>query len=182
MKRREFLRSTGVGGVAVLAGCINPPQDGDNQDDTNNTTNDRTNNAETSEESSAEPQGDRGDLPHDVQIVLDNVDSSSWTVSTVNGGDGIVQGEDNPTLELTVGTRYRIDNLGSQNHPLAFRDNNGDVLLSQSQTGRFEEGNSVYWRDEEKYVEFTVTEELAGVLSEYHCEVHSTMAGQITTN
>jgi hypothetical protein len=115
-------------------------------------------------------------------ITLNNVGSSAWEVTSVNGtyisADTTVE---NPVISLSnIGTRYIFYNDGYSAHPLEFLDSNGDVLLSQSGTGTFESDPDVNWVDNDTSVEFTLTTELSDQITDYRCTIHtSAMAGSI---
>ncbi len=118
----------------------------------------------------------------DVTVTIDNVGASAWELTAVDGSDGVADIDTrNPTLELTTGTRYRFENEGYSGHPLAFRDARNQALLSQEETGRFEDNDTVEWVDNGTAVAFTVTEELAAELNQYICTVHLSMIGGIET-
>jgi plastocyanin len=119
---------------------------------------------------------------HDVTVSLNNVGTSAWEVTEVTGDEDVAPtGEENPTLTLQVGTRYLFENGGWSSHPLAFRDANGDPLLTQSGTGSFEDDADVNWVDDDQTVAFTLTESLASELDDYICTVHSSMNGSVAT-
>lgn len=134
----------------------------------------------------------------DVRITIDNVGADAWEVTAVDGASGVAPtGEENPTLQLEVGTRYVIENNGWETHPLAFRDGANEVLLSQAETdddddgdsgpsysplaGAFADDPAVDWVDEGNEVAFTLTDELAAELDNYVCTVHGAMEGSIET-
>jgi plastocyanin len=121
-----------------------------------------------------------------VTVVIDNVGSSAYEVTSVTGADtgsdGLAQtGVDNPTLTLEEGTRYTFDNNGWSGHPLVFRDANDDALLSQNGTGTFESDPNVNWVDNGDTLDFTLTPALAAELDDYICSYHSSMNGDIVT-
>jgi hypothetical protein len=115
-------------------------------------------------------------------ITLNNVGSSAWEATSVNGtyisADTTVE---NPVISLSnIGTRYIFYNDGYSAHPLEFLDSNGDVLLSQSGTGTFESDPDVNWVDNDTSVEFTLTAELSDQITQYRCTIHTlAMAGSI---
>jgi hypothetical protein len=116
-------------------------------------------------------------------LTLTNVGSSAYEVTSTNGSTITVDTTvDNPTITLgsgAIGTRYIFYNDAYPQHPLRFRDSNGDILLSQSSTGTFESDSAVNWVDTDSSVEFTLTAELSDQLAEYQCTVHSAMRGTI---
>ncbi len=115
----------------------------------------------------------------ETAATLDNVGARAWELTSV--GDGTVgeTGEENPTLSLQEGVRYRFTNDGWDSHPLAFRATDGEVLLSQSAKGSFEDDVDTRWDDDGDSVAFTVTSELADELDNYVCTVHASMEGSI---
>ena len=118
----------------------------------------------------------------DTTLTLDNVGSGAWEVTDIEGDDADAPlGEDNPTIELAAGARFEIENEGWSPHPLAFRDPDGEELLSQADEGTFEDDPAVDWQDDGDTVAFTLTDDLADELAEYFCTVHSAMAGDIVT-
>lgn len=124
---------------------------------------------------------EESDAGVDSEIVMDNVGSSAWKVPTADKEYVEVTSEENPTLTLETGIRYKITNKGYSAHPLAFRDTTESALLTQSGTGKFEEDSAVNWIDEGSAIEFTLTDELAGEINSYICTVHSSMVGNIET-
>lgn len=118
----------------------------------------------------------------DVTVSMDNVSITAWEVTDVAGGEDVAPtGESNPTLTLTIGTRYVFENGGWSFHALAFRDANDDPLLTQDGTGWFEDDTAVDWVDEGETLAFTLTEELANELDDYVCTVHTSMNGPVVT-
>jgi len=117
---------------------------------------------------------------HDVTVTLDNQGASAWLLDSA-GEDVGETGEPNPALTLTVGTRYRFENLGWSSHPLAFRDDGDSALLTQSSynTGSFENDSAVDWADSGEELAFTVTESLAAEFDDYVCTVHPSMEGNL---
>ncbi len=117
-----------------------------------------------------------------VTITLDSVGTRAWEVSAVDGADDVATTDtDNPTLTLTVGTRYQFSNEQWNFHPLAFRDAEDDPLLSQSADGRFEDREVVNWVDENDTVQFTLTDDLAAAMDTYICTAHPSMEGAVET-
>ncbi len=111
----------------------------------------------------------------DVTITLQNVDSSAWIVTSVEGAEGVAKlnSEDTP-ITLTIGQRYRFVNLGTlQIHPLALRGKDGDSLLNQRPQERpFETDPEVNFVADDAGIAFTLTEVLAEHLSAYYCTAH----------
>ena len=116
----------------------------------------------------------------DVRIVLNNVGASAWEINEADADVGPT-GQSNPELRLETGTRYGIENRGWSAHPLAFRDADGAALLSQGRNddGAFADDDAVNWVDEGSELAFTLTEELAGELTDYICTVHAQMVGSV---
>lgn len=166
---------------------------GDNTDEnTDENTDDNT--GEDTEDDTAEEGGNEDDTrePDDgtddqdtetglTTITLNNEGFSAWVVEEVEDGNNedIERQVSNPEIELSEGTRYRFVNNGGSAHPLGFRDADGNVLLSQSGNGEFEDSTSVNWNDEGGDVEFTLTSELADRMNEYYCTVHAQMVGDV---
>ena len=117
-----------------------------------------------------------------VGFTLDNVGASAWEVTDADVDSIAEQGVDNPTLTLQVGQRYVVENLGDPGHPLAFLNDDGNTLLSQSTDGTFEDDPDVDWEDTNGEVAFTVTEDLAAELDSYVCTVHPSMVGSVQTD
>jgi len=117
---------------------------------------------------------------HDVTVTLNNQGASAWVLDSAGENVGET-GEPNPALTLTVGTRYRFENLGWSFHPLAFRDADDNALLTQSAygTGSFEDDSAVNWVDNGEELAFTVTESLAAEFDDYVCTVHPSMEGAL---
>jgi len=111
---------------------------------------------------------------------LNNVGSSAWTLDAASDGVGET-GVDNPTLTLETGTRHHFENRGWSTHPLAFRDADGNALLTQDGEGSFESDSAVNWVDTGDVVEFTLTDALAEAIDSYGCEIHGSMAGAVET-
>jgi len=125
-----------------------------------------------------------GDVPfEDPRIVLENNGVHSWNVTEVTG-TGVSQAfeDKNQTLTLKIGLRYTFVNLGSRNHPLEFRNVEGELLLSQDlNVGSFENDPEVDFQFDiyEELAVFTLTEELAKELATYNCSFHDMMEGSI---
>jgi hypothetical protein len=165
MRRRKFVTSLAL--LIPLSGCT------DTQTDDN-----KSNSSVVTET----PQSTASDLDDSEdgreELVLTNFGSSAWTVANQTSNIGTIKGT-NPTLTLTEGTSYLIENRGHNTHPLAFRAENGTVLLSQDGAGEFEDSEQLNWVDDGNFVELTVTEEFADRVSEYYCTVHSSMVGDV---
>jgi PGF-pre-PGF domain-containing protein len=129
-----------------------------------------------------EPEGPPVGQSHDVTVTMNNVGASAWEVTGVDGNEDVAStGVENPGLTLQVGTRYLFENNGWSSHPLAFRDANGNPLLTQAGTGSFEDDGDVNFIDNGDTVAFTLTQSLAGELDDYICTVHSAMNGTVET-
>ena len=116
----------------------------------------------------------------DVFVTLDNVGASAWEVTDVEGDDVAPIGDENPTLTLSVGTRYAFENGDWSGHPLAFRDEDTEPLLSQADTsGEYADDPDVDWIDEGEQVVFTLTTDLAQDIHDYICTAHNSMNGDI---
>ncbi|WP_185911686.1 GLUG motif-containing protein [Halonotius roseus] len=121
-----------------------------------------------------------GEIEGDITITLNNVGVSAWEVTSIDGDDDVASTiEDNPTLTLKPGERYVIENDGRDGHPLEFRDETGGPLLSQSNSGEFEDDSEVEWVNEDDELAFTLTEELADAINSYICTIHHQMEGDI---
>ncbi|WP_022835984.1 fasciclin domain-containing protein [Salisaeta longa] len=120
----------------------------------------------------------------DVTVTLDNVGASAWEVTSVDGATGVSSGGENPTLTLTVGTRYRFVNNGGGAHPLGFQNSAAEYLLSQAdgQTGSLEGDPDINYQEDGEGVTFTYTQALADAVATYRCTVHGSMEGSVNTN
>ncbi len=111
----------------------------------------------------------------DVTVTLQNVGSSAWTVTEVQGAAGVAELDtENTPVTLTVGQRYHFVNLGTlQIHPLALRGRDGEPLLNQRPQERpFETDPAVAFVADDEGITFTLTETLAEQLSTYYCTAH----------
>lgn len=118
-----------------------------------------------------------------VTLRLNNQGAAAWVLEMADESVGET-GVSNPALTLTVGTRYRIENLGWGAHPLAFRDEADNPLLTQSTyggSGSFQNDDAVNWTDEGDELAFTLTADLAAELDDYVCTVHPSMEGDLQT-
>jgi len=120
----------------------------------------------------------------DTTVSINNIGANAWEVTSVNGTNIISNtGVSNPEITFTsTGVRYKFENGGHPNHPLAFRDSNGNTLLSQSTTGSFNNDSAVNWVDNGNSVAFTLTSDLASQMSEYYCTVHNSMVGNASVD
>jgi len=118
----------------------------------------------------------------DVTVTLDNIQASAWEVTDVEGESGVAStGTENPTLTLTVGTRYLIVNNGGTAHPFGMRDADGDYLLNQDGNGSLEDDAAIDYDENDASVEFTYTQTLADAVTEYRCTIHGSMVGAVET-
>jgi plastocyanin len=115
----------------------------------------------------------------DVTVTLDNVGASAWEV---DGASGVAGSGENPTLTLTVGTRYRFVNNGGSAHPLGFQNAGGDYLLNQNGSGSLEDDADINYEEDGDGVTFTYTQALADAVATYRCTVHAAMEGNVATN
>lgn len=194
MERRKFL-SSGIGAILVSsAGCIDignqqvnqeieRPNSEDNTSNTDDTAEDDANNINQQNESSEDNPEPVVDDTFDAQVSLDNNGTDSWDVVAFNGAGSGERTDENPSLTLRVGTRYRFSNFaGSTLHPISIRSKNGDRLLSESGVGTFQDNSRVNVQNEDGYIEFTLTQELSDSVSSYVCANHSSMKGSISVS
>ena len=105
----------------------------------------------------------------DVDVTME-VDDDAWVVTRVRGTPDVAPIEKpNPTLTLPEGQRYTFDNRARRQHPIEFRDAEGNPLLSQDPDtdGAFEDDEIVDWTTRGNRVEFTLTLDLASALDHY---------------
>jgi plastocyanin len=113
-------------------------------------------------------------------FTMNNVGSSAWEVPSADEEYVGTSGGENPTITLETGVRYTISNEGWSTHPLAFHDESGNILLSQSSVGEFENDDDINWSDDGDKLAFTLTDGLAAEVDRYICTVHNSMEGRIT--
>lgn len=113
------------------------------------------------------------------EIQITNVGTDAWEVVSADDANEAAVGEENPTLTLSEGMRYTFENDGGDDHPLEFRNDAGEVLLSQAEDGQFAEDGDVDYDEENDTVAFTVTQELGAELATYNCTIHEPMTGGI---
>ncbi len=121
----------------------------------------------------------------DVTVTINNVGTSAWEVTSVSGASGVAQiGTENPTLTLTVDTRYRIVNNGGSTHPFGTRNASDEYLLRQesNQTGSLEDDMGINYQEDDEGVTFTYTQSLADAVATYQCTAHSSMNGTVETD
>lgn len=134
------------------------------------------------------PEEPSPDTEADVTASFVNVGTSAWQITDVEDADGFAStGENNPTLTLEVGKRYKFDLSGvnSDVHPFELNGSGDDnLLLAQNALdGSFEDDDEVAFVAENEYVAFTLTPELARALNRYNCGVHTGgMRGDIDVN
>lgn len=116
-----------------------------------------------------------------ARITLRNVGASSYIIDEIDGSGA--SGElniDNAPITLQRGLRYTFINNGGANHPLDFRDANGNVLLAEGDPeGSLESNAAIAFEVDGPNVSFTLTDELAEVLAVYRCTRHAAMEGDI---
>ncbi|WP_245846225.1 fasciclin domain-containing protein [Longibacter salinarum] len=117
----------------------------------------------------------------DVTVTLTNVGASAWEVANVEGATGVAASGENPTLTLTVGTRYRIENNGGSAHPLGFQNANSDYLLNQGGSGSLEGDSDINYVEDSQGITFTYTQTLADAVATYRCTIHASMEGTVQT-
>ena len=118
----------------------------------------------------------------DVTITIDNIGASAWEVTGVDGADGVAPiGEQNPTLTLTAGTRYRVVNNGGSAHPFGLQNSADTYLLRQNGQGSLEGDASVNYQEDEAGVTFTFSPTLSDAVASYRCTIHASMEGSVQT-
>jgi len=116
-----------------------------------------------------------------ITATIDNVGSSSWEFTSIVGDNNTASlNENNTTLTLVVGQRYRFVNNGGSAHPIGFRNSNNEYLLAQGSTGgSFESDQDVDFVSDSNGVTFTVTQSLADAVATYRCTIHASMEGTV---
>lgn len=120
-----------------------------------------------------------------MTVTINNIETSAWEVTNVDGASGVDGGGENPSLTLTTETRYRFVNNGGSAHPLGFENSSDEYLLNQNQDedGSFEGDSSVNYEEDSEGVTFTYTQDLADAVDDYLCTVHtSSMEGSVQTD
>jgi|GEM_PF-5933132 len=118
----------------------------------------------------------------DATVVLGNSGSTDYTItSTTNTAIAAVNAND-PTLNLTVGKRYKFSVTNFASHPLHFTSSDTTVLLGMgSNVGSFETDTAVNFVDNgQGSIVFTLTQALADAMNDYRCENHAGMTGSVT--
>jgi transforming growth factor-beta-induced protein len=118
-----------------------------------------------------------------ITFTLDNEGTTAYFVSEINGNELVTNvNENNSTFTFTVGTRYSINVVNAENHPLEFKNLDQDVLLSQAVEGSFASDPDVDFTIENTIFSFTLTQDLADKVSSYNCSNHPNMTGDILVN
>jgi PKD repeat protein len=114
-------------------------------------------------------------------LTMDNSGINAWVVPSADEAHVEIAGETNPTITLETGIRYTVSNEGWNRHPVAFYNEQGELLLSQepNESGAFENDNDINWSDSGSSFSFTLTEPLAQEINTYICTVHNQMEGSI---
>lgn len=115
-----------------------------------------------------------------VALTFTNEGAIHWVLESVKGASDVATiGAKDPTLTLSVGTRYTIINKAGPGHP--FQLLNGDTfLLSEFNEGTFENDPEVDFEDGDGFIRFTLTQKLADEVDRYNCIFHSEMSGAIS--
>jgi len=117
----------------------------------------------------------------DVTVTIENVGSSAWEVTNVDGASNVAGSGENPSLTLTEGTRYRFVNNGGSAHPLGFQNSSDEYLLNQDGSGSLEDNSGINYEEDSDGVTFTYTQQLADAVADYRCTVHPSMEGTVET-
>ena len=130
--------------------------------------------------------GDLAPLVGDFATVeVEDADADQTFTAEADGtANWIVDGDTDPTLDLTEGERYRFDlsDVDSGFHPFALRDEDGDDLIEQNGDGTFQDDPNVNLVEGDDEVTFTLTEDLAAEIATYNCTAHPSMEGTITVD
>ena len=104
-------------------------------------------------------------------------------MTSVDGASGVAQtGTNNPTVTLTVGTRYRfVNNGGISSHPFGVQNASDSYLLNQDGMGSLEGNAGINYQEDDNGVTFTYTQTLADAVASYRCTFHSSMEGSVQT-
>jgi hypothetical protein len=114
----------------------------------------------------------------EVTITFNSEDFQDWILEDVEGANVGTIGAKDPTLTLSVGTRYTIINKDGLAHPFQLLDG-FTILLSEQNEGSFANDSEVRFEDGEGLIRFTLTQNLAEVLDSYNCFLHLAMTGSI---
>jgi hypothetical protein len=115
-----------------------------------------------------------------VTISLNSQDTQDWLLEDAQEANVGTIGAKDPTLTLSVGTRYTIINKAGITHPFQLLDGT-TILLSENGGGDFEDDATVNFEKKSGSISFTLSQELANVLDAYNCAYHPAMAGKITS-
>lgn len=130
-------------------------------------------------------EGSSTDVPMsgDITLTFKAASFSDWRLDAVDGSSTVgTIGNDNPTITLEVGRRYRIINTDSVVHPFALTNSTThgvDYLLSDGGTGSFANDAEVNYVKNTDGFSFTLTAKLAAELKSYICTAHSPMIGTV---
>ena len=119
----------------------------------------------------------------DATITIDNVGATAYVLTDAEGASVAEVGVENAAWTLQVGERYRVVNNGELLfHPLELRSDT-DVLLAQGNPEGMLEGDAeINFLSDDDGVTFTLTPELAKLLTTYRCTYHSAMTGPIVVD
>ncbi len=127
-----------------------------------------------------QPSKPKADPQPTVTISLNSQDIQDWILEDVQGAQVGTIGAKDPTLTLSIGTRYTILNKAGPIHPFQLLDGT-TILLSENGGGSFEDNPVVDFEKKSGSISFTLTQELANVLDAYNCLYHTSMTGTITS-
>lgn len=125
----------------------------------------------------------QADTPVDATITVDNVGATAYMLVDAAGESVGEVGAENAAWTLQVGHRYRVVNKGELlYHPFELRGDT-DILLAQGDSeGTFEGDKEVNFVSDNEGVRFTLTPELAELLTNYRCGYHPVMTGSISVD
>lgn len=204
-RRRRLLRTSGLALAVGLAGCAG--DDGaeptetatatatatetatetetetatDEPTETATATETATPTATATETATATATDTPSEPTETVRLTIDNVGIAAWEVTRDSSDSVAPMDTENPTMTFRVGARYEVRNAGWSGHPFALRAADDTPLLSQAQSGRYEDDAAVDWTDDGVSLAFTVSQSLAADLSYYTCTIHRSMRGEATT-
>ncbi len=119
----------------------------------------------------------------DTTIIVDNVGANAYVLTASEGENVAELGSDNAAWTLQIGRRYRIVNNGERLfHPFELRSDEAVLLAQGDLEGTFEESADVEFISDDAGINFTLTPELAEVLTSYRCTFHPSMTGKITVD
>lgn len=123
------------------------------------------------------------DKPVDATITIDNVGSTAYVLTDTEGASVAEVGVENAAWTLQVGQRYRVVNNGELRfHPLELRSDTGVLLAQGDLEGTLEGDAEINFVSDDEGVTFTLTPELAELLTTYRCTYHSAMTGPIVVD